>query len=107
MQTGTSLVLDLIPYVSYPHRATCWGYTVPGLGNLVEAPQAGFWGAAAVQAFLITGDANATDPVCSLAPAHRLVEEWVARTNSAASTAAGSTPTPHSEQPWTYRPQPG
>jgi pyrroloquinoline quinone biosynthesis protein E len=64
------------------------------------------FGGCRCQAFLITGDANATDPVCSLAPAHRLVEESVARTNLAVSTAAGSTPTPHSEQPWTYRLQP-
>ena len=60
------------------------------------------FGGCRCQAFLITSDANATDPVCSLAPAHRLVEEWVARTNLAVSTAAGSTPTPHSEQPRTY-----
>lgn len=64
------------------------------------------FGGCRCQAFLITGDANATDPVCSLAPAHGLVEEWVARTNLAVSAAAGSTPTPHSEQQWTYRHSP-
>jgi PqqA peptide cyclase len=64
------------------------------------------FGGCRCQAFLITGDANATDPVCSLAPAHRLVKEWVARTNLAVSTAVGLPPTPHSEQPWTYRAQP-
>ena len=64
------------------------------------------FGGCRCQAFLITGDASAADPVCSLAPAHRIVEEWVADANSAASTAANSTPFPRSEQPWTYRPQP-
>jgi pyrroloquinoline quinone biosynthesis protein E len=62
------------------------------------------FGGCRCQAFQITGDANATDPVCSLAPAHSLVEEWVARTNLAVSTTAGSTL--DSEQPWIYRPQP-
>ena len=58
------------------------------------------------QAFLIAGDAHATDPVCSLAPAHGLVEDWLARTNSTAITMPGSTPALQSAQLWTYRPQP-
>jgi len=33
------------------------------------------FGGCRCQAFLITGDASATDPACSLAPAHHLVEE--------------------------------
>ena len=64
------------------------------------------FGGCRCQAFLITGDANSTDPVCSLAPAHRLVEEWLVRTNSPTSSAPGPTLTPQSAQSWTYRPQP-
>jgi PqqA peptide cyclase len=39
------------------------------------------FGGCRCQAWLLTGDATATDPVCSLAPAHRLVEEVVAHVN--------------------------
>jgi PqqA peptide cyclase len=39
------------------------------------------FGGCRCQAWLLTGDATATDPVCSLAPAHRLVEEIVAHVN--------------------------
>lgn len=53
------------------------------------------YGGCRCQAFLLTGDANATDPVCSLAPTHRLVE--VAR------TAQNSEP---SRIQWDYRPNP-
>ena len=35
------------------------------------------FGGCRCQAFLLTGDANATDPVCELAPMHRLIEEAV------------------------------
>jgi PqqA peptide cyclase len=64
------------------------------------------FGGCRCQASLITGDANATDPVCSLAPTRRLVEEWLARANSPASAGPDSTPTPQSAPMWTYRPQP-
>jgi len=64
------------------------------------------FGGCRCQASLITGDANATDPVCSLAPTHRLVEERLARANSPASAGPDSTPTPQSAPMWTYRPQP-
>lgn len=64
------------------------------------------FGGCRCQAFLIAGDANSTDPVCSLAPAHHLVEEWLVRTNSPASTVTGPTPAPQSAPLWTYRPQP-
>jgi len=64
------------------------------------------FGGCRCQASLITGDANVTDPVCSLAPTHRLVEERLARANSPASAGPDSTPTPQSAPMWTYRPQP-
>jgi pyrroloquinoline quinone biosynthesis protein E len=64
------------------------------------------FGGCRCQAFLIAGDANATDPVCSLAPARRLVEERLAATNSPASTVPGLTPAPASVQSWAYRRQP-
>jgi pyrroloquinoline quinone biosynthesis protein E len=54
------------------------------------------FGGCRCQAFLITGDANATDPVCSLSPAHRLVE--------LARCAVQSKP---SEVPWQKRVNPG
>jgi PqqA peptide cyclase len=39
------------------------------------------FGGCRCQAWLLTGDAKVTDPVCSLAPEHRLVEDIVARLN--------------------------
>jgi PqqA peptide cyclase len=49
------------------------------------------------QALLLAGDATATDPVCSLAPAHALVEQLLARLNE-------GSPAPPPE--WRYRPNP-
>jgi pyrroloquinoline quinone biosynthesis protein E len=40
------------------------------------------FGGCRCQAFLLTGDAKATDPVCSLAPAHALVERAALDANS-------------------------
>jgi len=40
------------------------------------------FGGCRCQAFLLTGDASATDPVCTLAPTHHLVESARAITNS-------------------------
>jgi PqqA peptide cyclase len=40
------------------------------------------FGGCRCQAFLLAGDAAATDPVCTLAPAHALVEEILQRVNS-------------------------
>jgi len=40
------------------------------------------FGGCRCQAFLITGDASATDPVCILSPAHQLVADQVNRANS-------------------------
>jgi len=44
------------------------------------------FGGCRCQAFLLTGDAAATDPACSLAPAHRIVESAVEEANSTADT---------------------
>lgn len=40
------------------------------------------FGGCRCQAFLLTGDASATDPVCSLAPRHGLVESVQLQANS-------------------------
>jgi pyrroloquinoline quinone biosynthesis protein E len=49
------------------------------------------------QALLLTGDAAATDPVCSLAPTHGAIEQLLARVNE-------DEPGPPPE--WRYRPNP-
>jgi len=41
------------------------------------------FGGCRCQAFLLTGDAGATDPVCTLAPTHTVVEESLQRVNDA------------------------
>jgi pyrroloquinoline quinone biosynthesis protein E len=65
------------------------------------------FGGCRCQAFLVAGDAASTDPACSLAPKHALIEEVVARVNansvSAAHTQVGEQP----EGFWSYRRQPG
>jgi pyrroloquinoline quinone biosynthesis protein E len=56
------------------------------------------FGGCRCQAFLLTGDASATDPICSLAPTHGVVQQVL---------AAASTAKPVSAQlrsPWLYRP---
>jgi PqqA peptide cyclase len=60
------------------------------------------FGGCRCQALLLTGNAAATDPVCSLAPAHEVVEKIVARVN------ANQMPTPPASGPdrWAYRPNP-
>jgi len=45
------------------------------------------FGGCRCQAFLLTGDDKATDPACSLAPAHHLVEAAVLETNSTTAIA--------------------
>jgi len=40
------------------------------------------FGGCRCQAFLLTADANATDPACSLAPAHHIVESAIAEANA-------------------------
>jgi pyrroloquinoline quinone biosynthesis protein E len=53
------------------------------------------FGGCRCQAFLLTGDANATDPVCTLAPSHHLVE-----------TARETVTTAESKVSWSYRTNP-
>ena len=67
------------------------------------------FGGCRCQAFLLTGDAGATDPVCSLSPARALVEQELARINAMSSSMADSTAPNVSAQekdPWAYRSQP-
>jgi pyrroloquinoline quinone biosynthesis protein E len=45
------------------------------------------FGGCRCQALLLTGNAAATDPACSLAPAHRIVEAALAEANSSAAVA--------------------
>ena len=63
------------------------------------------FGGCRCQAFQLTGDAAATDPTCSLAPAHDVVTAIVARVNSRGpeeSPAVGAV-TPAA---WVYRQNP-
>ena len=61
------------------------------------------FGGCRCQAFMITGNASATDPVCSLAPSHKLIEQYLAQVNSKVHTQSS----PHqSSDFWIYRPQP-
>jgi pyrroloquinoline quinone biosynthesis protein E len=53
------------------------------------------FGGCRCQAFLLTGDASATDPVCKLAPMHHLVENVRPVTNSDGGQVS-----------WSYRPNP-
>jgi pyrroloquinoline quinone biosynthesis protein E len=61
------------------------------------------FGGCRCQAFMVTGDATATDPVCSLAPAHGLIEQQLARVNAMASPHK---PAAEQEQFWAHRSQP-
>lgn len=56
------------------------------------------FGGCRCQAFLLTGEAAATDPVCSLSPRHEIVVREIQRT---------SPRTPAEQQRWAYRPNPG
>ncbi len=58
------------------------------------------FGGCRCQALLLTGDATATDPVCTLAPAHNLVESIVSQINADTPSQSSA---PHA---WTYRPNP-
>jgi PqqA peptide cyclase len=70
------------------------------------------FGGCRCQAFLLAGDANATDPACSLAPAHEIVEAAVREANSdlsAAQPVQGSSLVQLQRQTadfWTYRTNP-
>ena len=69
------------------------------------------FGGCRCQALLLAGDATATDPACSLAPAHHIVEAALAEANS---TAVISQPVSASsfvqlqkiENLWDYRTNP-
>jgi PqqA peptide cyclase len=56
------------------------------------------FGGCRCQAFLLTGDARATDPACSLSPAHHLIREAIG------SASQESAPRPDSA--WSYRENP-
>jgi pyrroloquinoline quinone biosynthesis protein E len=60
------------------------------------------FGGCRCQAFLLTGDAAATDPVCTLAPTHGLVEQAL---NQISSDDVGSA-IPLLPANWVYRPNP-
>jgi PqqA peptide cyclase len=61
------------------------------------------FGGCRCQAFLLTGDAAGTDPVCTLAPKHGVVEQALAQISSFESAV----PVPASAAMWVYRPNPG
>jgi pyrroloquinoline quinone biosynthesis protein E len=56
------------------------------------------FGGCRCQAFLLTGDANATDPVCTLAPTHHLIESVQLQANSGADRPG--------DVAWSYRMNP-
>jgi pyrroloquinoline quinone biosynthesis protein E len=58
------------------------------------------FGGCRCQAFLLTGDASATDPICSLAPAHDVVQRIL---DGVWATKPGSV---HPPSQWLYRPNP-
>jgi PqqA peptide cyclase len=58
------------------------------------------FGGCRCQALLLTGNAAETDPVCTLAPAHNLVEKILSRVNQS------ETPVPPASAAWVYRPNP-
>jgi pyrroloquinoline quinone biosynthesis protein E len=70
------------------------------------------FGGCRCQALLLTGDATATDPACSLAPAHHIVEAALAAANSTTEIAKPTTASSfvqlreRSEDLWSYRTNP-
>jgi pyrroloquinoline quinone biosynthesis protein E len=62
------------------------------------------FGGCRCQAFLLTADSSATDPVCSLAPTHDRVEAVVLRANNGAAAGDDIAATP--QLAWEYRPSP-
>jgi len=58
------------------------------------------FGGCRCQAFLLAGDAAATDPVCTLTPQRAIVDEIIAATNAAAPAAIVT------KTDWLYRPNP-
>jgi pyrroloquinoline quinone biosynthesis protein E len=64
------------------------------------------FGGCRCQALLLTGDAAATDPVCSLSPKHDLVENIVAGVNSGGEMPSVGPAPAGSASRWIYRPNP-
>jgi pyrroloquinoline quinone biosynthesis protein E len=64
------------------------------------------FGGCRCQAFLITGDAAATDPVCSLAPTRKSIDEQLLSVNSVTSSGYRRVLPSDATDRWTYRPQP-
>jgi pyrroloquinoline quinone biosynthesis protein E len=68
------------------------------------------FGGCRCQAFLLAGDATVTDPACSLAPSHSIVESAVREANSNAATAqagpASSFAQLQNTDLWSYRTNP-
>ncbi len=60
------------------------------------------FGGCRCQALLLTGDAAATDPVCSLAPSRELVDKILVRVNE----TSPPTPAAPNMNGWVYRPNP-
>jgi pyrroloquinoline quinone biosynthesis protein E len=70
------------------------------------------FGGCRCQALLLTGDATATDPACTLAPAHSIVEKALLETNSRAEVSQPASAASFSHRPrqtttlWSYRSNP-
>ena len=69
------------------------------------------FGGCRCQALLLTGDATATDPACSLAPAHHIVEAALAEANASATvsqpvSAESFVQLQRAEHLWSYRTNP-
>jgi PqqA peptide cyclase len=64
------------------------------------------FGGCRCQAFLLAGDAAATDPVCSLAPRHAVVEAELQRGNAESTSGRVDQPLAALHNSWTYRPHP-
>jgi PqqA peptide cyclase len=69
------------------------------------------FGGCRCQALLLTGDASATDPACSLAPAHQIVEAALLEANSNDTiaqpvTASSFVQLQDAEKLWSYRTNP-
>jgi pyrroloquinoline quinone biosynthesis protein E len=60
------------------------------------------FGGCRCQAFLLTRDASATDPVCSLSPGRAIVDGILREANSPATIAESQLP----KSDWIYRPNP-
>ena len=70
------------------------------------------FGGCRCQAFLLAGDAAATDPACSLAPSHGIVESAVREANASAASAQPTTASSFAQLQkqtaalWNYRTNP-